>query len=233
MDKSDRMGLSPDDEKRIGFLSEDEDEDDAGSVLVVVSSDVDSGVTGSVGYNYTRKLAFLCFGPVSKFYSPILLTGGSMNLSMEERKKGSRTTIHKIQEAKATSERVTGNDRGITQQNRVQFGLMAQNEDSAAQAHRYLRVVTIMKRAELTQKMIQMKMTMWEKMVDGEAKERMYESIHELFVKSEDLETQLQEVGSEERVCNPIVLSVLSNVATSMGLSSLKTSHKTEGDYNN
>ncbi len=38
-------------------------------------------------------------------------------------------------------------------------------------------------------------------MVDGAAKERMYESIRELFVKSEDLETQLQEVGSEERVC--------------------------------
>ena len=154
-----------------------------------------------------------------------------MNLSIVERKKGSRANICKIQEEKSTSEQVTGNDQGITQQNRMQFGLMAQNEDSATQAHRDLRVVTIMKRAELTQKMIQMKMTMWEKMVDGAAKERMYELIHELFVKSEDLETQLQEVGSEERVCNPIVLSVLSNVATSMGLSSLKTSGETESDY--
>jgi hypothetical protein len=60
----------------------------------------------------------------------------------------------------------------------------------------------------------------------------MYKSIQELFVKSEDLETQLQDVGSEERVCNPIVLSVLSNVATSMGLSSLKTSGESESDYN-
>jgi len=229
MDNSDRMGLSPDDEKRFGFLSEEEGEDD----VVVVSSDVDLGVKGQVGYYYTGKLAFICFGPVSKFYSPILSTGGSMNLRIKERNKGSRANICKIQEEKATSERVTGNDRGITQQNRKQFGLMAQNEDSAAQAHRDLRIITIMKRAELTQKMIQMKMTMWEKMVDGVAKESMYESIQELFVKSEDLETQLQEVGSEERVCNPIVLSVLLNVATSMGLSSSKTSGETEGDYNN
>jgi hypothetical protein len=88
MDKSDRMGLSPDDEKRIGLLSEDEDEDDDGGSVVVISSDVDLGVTVSVGYNYTGKLAFLCFGPVSKFYSPILSTGSSMNLSVEERKKG-------------------------------------------------------------------------------------------------------------------------------------------------
>jgi hypothetical protein len=47
-----------------------------------------------------------------------------------------------------------------------------------------------------------------------------------------NLRKQLQEVGSEERVCNPIVLSVLSNIATSMGLSSLKTSGETESDYN-
>ncbi len=75
-------------------------------------------------------------------------------------------------------------------------------------------------------------LTMWEKMFDGVAKERMYGLIHELFVKSEDLETQLQEVRSEERVCNPIVLSVLSNIATSMGLSSLKTSGESKSDYN-
>ena len=31
-----------------------------------------------------------------------------MNLSLEERKKGSCTSIHKIQEEKATSEWVTG-----------------------------------------------------------------------------------------------------------------------------
>jgi hypothetical protein len=237
MDKSDKLGMSPDDDKRLGYLSGgDEAEDDARSVVVVNSDDHSltskDSMTAPVGYSYTGKLAFICFGPASKFYSPILSTGGSMNLSMVERKKGSRASIRKIQEEKATLERVTGNDRGISQQNRMQFGLMAQNEDSAAQAHRDLRVVTIMKRAELTQKTIQMKMTMWEKMVDGEAKERMFESIQELFVKSEDLETMLQDVGSEERVSNPIVLSVLSNVATSMGLSSLKTSGESESDYN-
>ncbi len=233
MDKINRMGLSQDDDNRLVFLSGDEFEDDAGSV-VVVNSNVDlliskDGMIAPVGYSYTGKLAFLCFGPVSKFYPPILSTGGSMNLSIVERQNGSCVNICKIQEEKATLEWVTGNAQGIIQQNQMQFGLMAQNEDSASQAHRDLRVVTIMKRAELTQKMIQMKMTMWEKMVDGVAKERMYESIHDFFVKSDNLETQLQEVGSEERVCNPIVLSVLSNVATSMGLSSLKTLKNSKG----
>ena len=110
---------------------------------------------------------------------------------------------------------------------------MVQNKDSAAQAHCDMHLVTIMKRAELTQKMIDMKMGMWEKMGDGAAKEKIYESIQDLFDKSEDLQTQLQDVGSEERVCNLIVLSVLSNVATSMGLSYGKTSGEVESDYYN
>jgi hypothetical protein len=33
-----------------------------------------------------------------------------------------------------------------------------------------------MKMAELAQKMVEMKMSMWEKMVDGSTKERMYET---------------------------------------------------------
>ena len=110
MDKSDRMGLSQDDDKRLGSLSRDEDEDDAGSVDVLVdNSDVD-GMTGPMGYSYTGKLVFICVGPVSKYYSLILSTGGLMNLSIVERNKGSRTTIHKLQEEKATLERVTGID---------------------------------------------------------------------------------------------------------------------------
>ena len=96
-----------------------------------------------------------------------------------------------------------------------------------------MRLATKMKRAELTQKMIEVKMSMWEKMIDGAAKERIYESIQDLFDKSENLQTQLQDVGSEERVCNPIVLRVLSNVATSMGLSYGKTSGEVESDYYN
>ena len=59
-----------------------------------------------------------------------------------------------------------------------------------------------------------------------------------LFLQVIDNQTQLQDVGSEERVCNHNVLSVLSTVATSMGLRSGKTSSgKMSGEvasnYNN
>ena len=85
---------------------------------------------------------------------------------------------------KCSQKCVTGIGRGVTQQNRMQFGLMAQNEDSsAAQAHCNMHVVTTMKRAELTQKMIEMQISMRENMGDGAAKEKTYESIQDLFDK--------------------------------------------------
>jgi hypothetical protein len=106
----------------------------------------------------------------------------------------------------------------------MQLGLMAQNKDSAAQAHHKVYIVTIIKRVELTQKTIEIKMSMWEKMGDGTAKDRLFESIQELFEKSEGLQTQLQDIGLEEWVSSPIVLNILSNVSSSMGLSGGKTS---------
>jgi hypothetical protein len=54
-----------------------------------------------------------------------------------------------------------------------------------------------------------------------------------LFDKSEDLQTQLKDIGSEERISNQIVLSVLSNVAFSMRFETGKTSGEAESDYGN
>jgi hypothetical protein len=109
MDKSDYMGLSLDDDDKLGFSGDDDDGNDS---VVVVDSDVDmlmsnlkDGVIAPVGYFYTGKLAFLCFGPVSKFYSPILSTGKSKNLSMGERKKEVAQILTKYRERK---QRVSG-----------------------------------------------------------------------------------------------------------------------------
>ena len=92
----------------------------------------------------------------------------------------------------------------------MQLGLMAQNKDSTVQAHRDMQLVMIMKRVELTQKMIEIKMIMWEKikMGSGVFKDKILESIENLFVQLEDLQTQLQEIGLQECVSNPIVVSV-------------------------
>ena len=61
-----------------------------------------------------------------------------------------------------------------------------------------MHLVRILKRVELMQKMIEMKMSMWEKMGDGVVKDKIYESIKNVFAQSEDLQMQLQDIGSEE-----------------------------------
>jgi len=69
----------------------------------------------------------------------------------------------------------------------MQFGLMAQSEDSAAQAHRDLGYNN--EESGVNPEKIEMKMSMWEKMGDGAAKEKIYESIQDLFDKSDYLQT--------------------------------------------
>jgi hypothetical protein len=59
-----------------------------------------NGVIAPVGYCYIGKLAFNCFGPVLKFYSPILSTGGSTYISMEERIKEAVQVFAKLRKGK-------------------------------------------------------------------------------------------------------------------------------------
>jgi hypothetical protein len=114
---------------------------------------------------------------------------------------------------------------------------MAQNKDNADQAHRDMGLATIMKRIDTTQKMIDWKMTMWKWMDDVTTKDSLFVSISSLMNKVEDLNSQQEAICEEMRTGNPIVLSVLSNAAKSMGLSNVdsrpagkKTSRESNSD---
>ncbi len=165
MERREGCGLNPDDDSvMIHNLDEDEDESEkevANEVVVVeetplldTSCNPFNGVTTPLGYAYTGKLAFICFGPSSNYFSPSLKPGGASGIDKEERKNSGRASICKLQEEHATIDRAVCIDRGISQQNCVTFGLMAQNKDNAGQAHRDMRLATIMKRINTTPKMI-------------------------------------------------------------------------------
>ncbi len=92
-----------------------------------------------------------------------------------------------------------------------------------------------MKCINTTQKMIDWKMTMWERMLDVTTKDGLFVSISSLMDKVEDLNSQLEAIGEETCTGNPIVLSVLLNAAASMGLSNVDSSpvgKKTSGESN-
>ncbi len=249
MERREGCGLNPDDDSgMMRNLDEDEDEtkkEVANEVVVVeetplldTSCNPFNGVTAPLGYTYTSKLAFICFGPSSNFFSPSLKPGGASGIDKEERKNGRQASIHKMQEECTTIDRAICINRGILQQNHVTIGLMAQNKDNADQAHRDMRLATVMKRIDTTQKMNDWKMTMWERMFDITTKDSLFVSISSLMDKVEDLNRQLEAIGAEMCTGNPIVLSVFSNAAKSMGLSNVdsrsagkKTSGESDCDY--
>jgi hypothetical protein len=160
MKRREGPGLNPgDDSGMICNLDEDEDETEkevTNEVVVVeetplldTSCNLFNGVTAPLGYAYIGKLVLICFGP---FFPLSLKPGGASGMDKEERKNGRQASICKMQEEHATIDCAVGIDRGILQQNCVMFGLMAQSKDDADQAHRVMRLATVMKCIDTTQK---------------------------------------------------------------------------------
>ena len=52
------------------------------------------GVVAPEVFVYIGKLAFLCFGPTSKYFTGTLAMGGLSKCSVEEKKSGSRNMQH-------------------------------------------------------------------------------------------------------------------------------------------
>ena len=68
--------------------------------------------------------------------------------------------MRKEEEKRNVIDRVVGIKRGLSQQSRTTFGLMAQNEDSAAQVHRDMWMTGIMKRIEMNTQLVEIRMSL-------------------------------------------------------------------------
>ncbi len=54
------------------------------------------GIAAPRGYTYISKLAFICFGPMFKFFTGTLAMGGQSKCSVDEKKEGSRKEMRNI-----------------------------------------------------------------------------------------------------------------------------------------
>ena len=100
---------------------------------------------------------------------------------------------------------------------RTTFGLMAQNEEIAAQANRDMRMTGIMKRIEMNTQLVKICMALWKELDEGEVKDKMFKYISDLLEKGERLDVELEGMIAKGRNSNPIVNHLLSNAASSMG----------------
>ena len=125
--------------------------------------------------------------------------------------------MRKEEEKRNVIDRVVGIERGLPQQSQATCGLMAQNEESAAQEHRDMRMTGIMKRIENKTQLVKIRMSLWKELDEGEVKNMMMKYISDLLVKGEHLDRELEGMIAEGRNSNPIVNHLLSNAASLMG----------------
>ncbi len=97
----------------------------------------------------------------------------------------------------------------------MQCGFMAQNKDDAVQRHRDMRMVMLSKQIESTERLIELKIKMSDRVGGGGS-----EAIETLMDKLENLSANLDSMMSEVRVTNPIVGNVLANATKAMGMES-------------
>jgi len=171
------------------------------------------------GYIFFGKLAFLCLGPASDFFSETLSSKGRQVTSVEDKKSMGRAAMLKEVTARAAVNRnVGGSDRGMSLATKASFGFMAQNEDDAVQRHRDMRWATITKMIYTTQKMIDVKMTLADSMVGNGMGDELRMSVLKMMEKIEKWNEELELMMAEKRESNPIVGRVLEHAAHSMGL---------------
>jgi hypothetical protein len=172
------------------------------------------------GYIFFGKLAFLCLGPASDFFSETLSSKGRQVTSIDNKKSMGRAAMLKEVTARAAVNRdVGGSDRGMSLATKASFGFMAQNEDDAVQRHRDMRWATITKMIDTTQKMIDVKMNLADSMVgNGRLGDDLRMSVLKMMEKIEKWNEELEVMMAEKRESNPIVGRVLEHAAHSMGL---------------
>jgi len=80
-----------------------------------------------------------------------------------------------------------------------------------------MRMTGIMKRIENNTQLIQIRMSLWKELGEGEVKNTMMKYISDLLDKGEHLDRELEAMIAEGRNSNPIVNHLLFNAASSMG----------------
>ena len=93
--------------------------------------------------------------------------GGQSNRTVEVKKDGSRKAQGKVNTEHANRDRVVGTDRGLSLQLKMQCTMMAQNKDDAEQGHRDMRLVMLTKQIESTERLVELKLKMLERMSLG------------------------------------------------------------------
>jgi hypothetical protein len=131
--------------------------------------------------------------------------GGQSYRTVEEKKDGSRKAQRKINTERANMDREVGIERGMTMHAQMQCAFMAQNEDDAIQRHRDMRMLMLTKSIESTERLVELKMKMSDRMGVEGLETHSLMAINLLMEKLEQLNADLASMVLEVRLTNPVV----------------------------
>ncbi len=172
------------------------------------------GATAPEGWLFPGFMAFVCFGPTSRHYAVTLQMGGYSNSQAV-----GRSQLRKQKHDRSNAKRVTkGQLRGIardqaTRDARVSSPSIPKTKIFAEMKHdkemreRELKVVTISKRFDMSQKLLDTKMKLMEMEVDPEKRAAFSKNGHDHLAKIEKLDAKMTAVmndGSNSTTCSSI-----------------------------
>ena len=122
-------------------------------------------------------------------------------------------------ERENTNRAAGADERGMSIGVKISAGIIAQNEESAVQQDRNLRVVAISKQIDAARDMIGFKERMMTAIdMDNDEKRVVYKEIGDLMMKIQTLTDEMRSVTEAPRQMNPIVDQVLCHASSSMGI---------------
>ena len=170
--------------------------------------------TAPEGWLFPGFMAFVCFGPTSRHYALTLQMGGYSSGQAVGRKQ-LRNQQHERENAKRLKD---GQLRGIAKDQRTRDAqlsspsipktkILAEMKHDKEMRERELKVVSISKRFDMSQKLLDTKMKLMEMEVDPEKRAALSKNIHDHLAKIEKLDAKMAAVmndGSNSTTCSSI-----------------------------
>jgi len=227
-------GASVDNEDSVSAAVEDEDDyitgsidpttllDDQWNEMISSWNPKNNDDAAPDGYSWFGRYSFLCFGPVREkvYFSSTLALGGASNMTVAEQKAGGWTAMRKNERKRDNTNRGAGGEaRGMNIGVKISAGIIAQNEESAGQQDRNLKIVSLSKQIKAARDLIGFKERMMSAMeMDMEEKRVVFKEISDLMAKIGTLTEEMRAVTNALRQMNPIVDQVLRHASASMGV---------------
>jgi hypothetical protein len=174
------------------------------------------------GWKFVGYLSFVLFGPTSgKNFTKLLHMSddepGTTSTPAEKLLKG-RAHQRLLEQNRANHQRGMGDDRGLSLQHRMTAGFMAHAVDEGDRRDRESQLAAIIQKFEVVKVQLSVKMEFWKAETDITEKRILKTEIDKINDEISALSNAITEYSNKKRKPNPIITTILADVAKSMGI---------------